>query len=1131
MLTSSSSEDVLSRNHHKSSSKDYSWNSSNGIRFASGQKQGKDLTWRSDYGIIFKDDTDNYLRNLSHRKAPNSNRILYTQSSGNERNPFQSAICSCKVATVLNRKRETVSLKTEAKYELSAYGSPTPHMYVNRVPRPKKVRRTQLEEPSDSQAHIKEQLDMQIKEWCGLGPDSEMENGPQIESFIPPNAYLKDKDGIYDDYVKMRKAALGLNNAYYECTRLTASIVKCQGLRLQALRVSDENWEKLFNRVDSNISLLKDLQRMLIMAERFLRAIDIHLSYQSQIAVISTSLSHILLDFSEMCLEMRGLLWQLKRKRRVHSTFHKLLRIYTLLKSNFQDVRHRAHNTRRAFYNTGALTFAQRVMIVNNSLKHNLKELLESLESMETLRPHKFVNNSKPSEEELNFKFTAANKKESFRKLEYIYLKLKTDFKIFCWFHLRSWSNRLQQLWLQRNGSIEEAFLDWHISPFRKMLRTFEVTRKMIWAYHLSAVREHNLNMLVTTRKAEHLKNSLASLCKAVREMGSINHLYTRPIYQIFLLALTRNAQEKTKPMLQSRLEALKLAKQRRLLISGREIDAGRSTSSMHSLLRSSKIKIRRVQTSVGSKHNAESIIDVPPKIKNIRHIKNSLSTKNDVESVIKLPPTMMLNLNSNLQMRSMHTSCIDQFGDDTAAGSKVSHRNHNPRGALTGRAAQLEYQIPTSVLQSGMRASPQTPAAYWSYDLYRSSSNDRVKLHYCVTKKSVEAVCKYFLNQPVLGFDMEWDVQGRSGFKNKVSLIQLASEDRIALFHISLFEDEDVRADSLPTLKAIMESRNVIKAGVSIKGDCTRLRKNIGIDACGLIELSHLHNLVKYSTTHPEKVSKRAVALAVQVEEHLQLPLHKGDVRESDWTQRLSAEQMIYAASDAYAGYQLYYVLEGKRLKLHPVPPRPAYADLGLPIKLADKIDKNDCETPDEGSSVINERISPTDELTYPVPLMISNATETHGDSASSTYSSNILKNGSSANINVHDSRHETSSKGKARFSDYPEIQEAEAWVENWRAARSPSVALRTSAANLRAYALWHAQSLELCRIASILRDPPLQLSTVSCYILDCVQTEKLPFDESRIQGVINLIPRFLVYGKYKYFLQRARLTGSDVR
>ena len=151
------------------------------------------------------------------------------------------------------------------------------------------------------------------------------------------------------------------------------------------------------------------------------------------------------------------------------------------------------------------------------------------------------------------------------------------------------------------------------------------------------------------------------------------------------------------------------------------------------------------------------------------------------------------------------------------------------------------------------------------------------------------------------------------------------------------------------------MEDPGVSKLGVAIKADCTRLRKQLGINTQGLFELSHLYKLVKFSESKDTHlINKSLVSLAKQVQEHLHLPLFKGEVRGSDWSQSLSWEQIIYAASDPYAAVQLYYVLDAKRKRLQPTPPLPWHAELDLPIRVAEGIEIPTDEEEDDGGEVI---------------------------------------------------------------------------------------------------------------------------------------------------------------------------------
>lgn len=253
-----------------------------------------------------------------------------------------------------------------------------------------------------------------------------------------------------------------------------------------------------------------------------------------------------------------------------------------------------------------------------------------------------------------------------------------------------------------------------------------------------------------------------------------------------------------------------------------------------------------------------------------------------------------------------------------------------------------LSYQIPPDLLRAAMEASPNTQASYWSQRLYRGPHDEHLSTHYCKTIEVAERVAKYFLKEKVVGFDIEWKPFAfPNSIKENASLIQLACEDRIALFHIAQFSGRTAQQLVPPTLKTILESPDIYKVGVAVKADFTRLRNYLGIQARGVFELSRLYNLVQHQATDPSKVNFTLVSLARQVQQHLLLPLYKGEtladgtkdkekgsVRESDWSQALDTDQVRYAAADAYAGFRLFDVLESKRKKLKPTPPLPRLCD-----------------------------------------------------------------------------------------------------------------------------------------------------------------------------------------------------------
>lgn len=164
----------------------------------------------------------------------------------------------------------------------------------------------------------------------------------------------------------------------------------------------------------------------------------------------------------------------------------------------------------------------------------------------------------------------------------------------------------------------------------------------------------------------------------------------------------------------------------------------------------------------------------------------------------------------------------------------------------------------------------------------------------------------------------------------DRVGLIALATEDKIALFHIGAHEGRTPDELLAPSLRTIIESPAFVKAGVGIlAADFRRLHKFFGLKPQGAVEISHLHGLV---TTSPARTTTRIAALERLVRTHLGLPLDKGNgrVRTSNWSRGvLNGEQRAYAANNAYAGLMLYYYLDARRRAMDPVPPRVLWHEL----------------------------------------------------------------------------------------------------------------------------------------------------------------------------------------------------------
>ena len=248
----------------------------------------------------------------------------------------------------------------------------------------------------------------------------------------------------------------------------------------------------------------------------------------------------------------------------------------------------------------------------------------------------------------------------------------------------------------------------------------------------------------------------------------------------------------------------------------------------------------------------------------------------------------------------------------------------------------QLRYQT-----QQSLETEKEKPKArWWSHLLYRGPNDQKVKVQYSKTKADSEILAKQFLEEKVVGFDMEWPWNDRrlpNKLQNKIGLIQVATEDKVALFHIGLHPGKTTDDIIAPSLRQLIESPAIGKIGVGIlNADFARLSKFFKLQPKGAVELSHLHRLVTFGGSKPELVSTKMTSLAHQVEQHLKHPLYKGDVRTSNWSRPLSPEQIKYAAGDAYAGIQLYHCLNYKRLQMKPTPPLPIHAEKYQGYKLA---------------------------------------------------------------------------------------------------------------------------------------------------------------------------------------------------
>ncbi|KAF3770894.1 ribonuclease H-like protein [Cryphonectria parasitica EP155] len=392
-----------------------------------------------------------------------------------------------------------------------------------------------------------------------------------------------------------------------------------------------------------------------------------------------------------------------------------------------------------------------------------------------------------------------------------------------------------------------------------------------------------------------------------------------------------------------------------------------------------------------------------------------------------------------------------------------------------------LDYKMSDEVFQAARQAAEGTDESFWSYSFYRGPNREdgvkgKVRVHYCKNAHVAERALQYLVGEKFVGLDLEWVALASksSGARRNVSLVQLASQSRVVLLHLAVYPAKDELAT--PTLRKIIEDPNVTKLGVWIKGDCTRLKKYLSINARGIFELSHLFKQVKYSTSRPALVNKKLVSLATQCKEVFGLPMRKDqNVRTSDWSQPLDMGQIGYSASDAYAAIHLFAMLNHQREKLDPVPALPFHLELDKPIPLPPGVEMSSSEESDLDEGITDEALLEAED--------------------SVTSNTNTKKAATKSRATTA-----TKAMPAPELPKDPKVEAAEICVAEHKEARGGKI--RVTPAALKAYFIWHANKGLNCEdVARMLRDPPLQTSTVASYILSSVQSEKLPYDNERMK------------------------------
>lgn len=161
-------------------------------------------------------------------------------------------------------------------------------------------------------------------------------------------------------------------------------------------------------------------------------------------------------------------------------------------------------------------------------------------------------------------------------------------------------------------------------------------------------------------------------------------------------------------------------------------------------------------------------------------------------------------------------------------------------------------------------------------------------------TEKEAEQAISYLYQQKAVGFDTETRPAFRKGQKNKISLVQLATEDTCFLFRLNYIGFPQILTDFLSDPK-------IKKIGLSLKDDFAAIRKRVAFNPQGFVELQQMvHN---YGINDQSLQKIYAILFEEKISKSQRLSNWEVDV--------LTDAQKKYAALDAFACLRIYNKLK----------------------------------------------------------------------------------------------------------------------------------------------------------------------------------------------------------------------------
>jgi ribonuclease D len=190
-------------------------------------------------------------------------------------------------------------------------------------------------------------------------------------------------------------------------------------------------------------------------------------------------------------------------------------------------------------------------------------------------------------------------------------------------------------------------------------------------------------------------------------------------------------------------------------------------------------------------------------------------------------------------------------------------------------------------------------------------------------TQADAEAALAALAGADTIGFDTESKPTFQKGeVSTGPHLVQLADDRQAWLFQIATSRSrpegtsapaaEAAPAPGIAVLRAVLESKTILKVGFGLGDDLRRLRAKLGIDTHNVLDLS----------TALRRGERNAWGAKTAVERFFGQRLQKSrKITTTNWAMpRLSDKQILYAADDAHVALRIY-----RHWRAHPPAPAPA--------------------------------------------------------------------------------------------------------------------------------------------------------------------------------------------------------------